>query len=409
MPNPTPDDLTLSRAYLLWVNEDFEERRETLPDREVEITVPAMWPYPKQVVKLGEELHSFLNPANPGAGPKLVVALGTGDVPVDNLKGLGWHIHPGILNDDQIAEWTDSTDLREADWIHQLYEEERATRGYVPTRIDSAERNEKRKNSEPDWSLGIRRKMNRSRAGEDYPWGPAAAWALIGNEIPVQRSQESGRVRISSRAPLDSERAARERGEMLGRNIRALYDWGIIPLEHVPPSAPRGRQWPEWAKKTLSRIAHLAIKGDSAVASEEPEITALNDSAQLTLQPTENGKGFKIAIRKTYPTAAILANLEQLPPDLRKYGPDGPSQQAAPGVAESAPQLGASYGQPPAVPPFQPSAAPLPQNPTLAEAARALAPPIAGGYQFPSSEAEAETSSRAAKQQRESHRRRGRK
>ncbi|MGI5347312.1 hypothetical protein ACQEU8_03860 [Streptomyces sp. CA-250714] len=406
MPNPTIDDLTLSRAYLLWANapEPGEDRRETLPDREVEITVPAMAPYPEQVVKLGEELHSFLNPANPGAGPKLVVALGTGDVPVDNLKGLGWHIHPGILNENQLAKWASSRDLMEAGWIHQLYEEERATRGYLPSRIDSAEQNEKRKNSEPAWSVATRQILHRSRAGK-HPLGPAAAWALIDNDIPVLRSQTNERVQIQSKVPLDSERAARERGEMLARNIRALYDWGIIPSGQIATCIPTVSGTPKWVQGTIKRIEELAREKAAAATKEKPEIDALTGAGRFTLKPSKSGKAFKISTDnlKRYPVANIMKNLDQLQPDLREYGPDGPPQQAALGAAEPAPQLGASYGQPPASPTLRPSAPPFPQafppNPTWAEATRAFSPPVPSGNRNPSPAPQEDMPSRAVDQQ----------
>ncbi|MGI5347313.1 hypothetical protein ACQEU8_03865 [Streptomyces sp. CA-250714] len=404
MPNPALDDLRLSHAYLLWVRQAPEQRRETLPDREVEVTVPAMAPYPEEVVKLGEELHSFLNPANPGAGDNLVEALSTGGVPVDNVEGLGWHIHPGILNEDQLAKWTDSTDLREAGWIHQLYEEERATRGYVPVKIGSEKANKKRKIVEPGWSLETRKIMYRSRTGE-HAFGPAAAWALIDNEIPVKSALARGRVRITREAPLDSERAARERGEMLGRNIRALYDWGMIPSGHLPSSDPRGKVWPEWVRRTIRRITVLATESDPVATSEKPEIAALEESGGLTLKPAKSGKGDKISTDNVpiHPIREILKKVKQLPPGVREYGPDGPPQQAAPGAAEPAPPLGASFGQPPASPSFHPSAPPFPltfpQNPTWAEATRAFSPPVAGGSQNPSSAGQADMPSRAADQQ----------
>ncbi|MGI5347315.1 hypothetical protein ACQEU8_03875 [Streptomyces sp. CA-250714] len=404
MPNSIVDDLRLSHAYLLWVRQAPEERRGTLPDREVEITVPAMPPYPEEVVHLGEELHSFLNPTNPGAGENLVEALSTGGVPVDNLKDLGWHIHPGILNDDQLANWTTSVDLRDASRINRLYEEGRVSRGYVPSKIDSLATNEKRGIPEPDWSVRIRRRLHDKKDGN--PLGPAAAWALIDNGVPIKPSPWEGYAHISAEAQLDSQRAALERSKEYGRNIRALYEWEIIPREHVPASGPRGKKWPDWVKETLKRIVNLAQKGGTAAAWEETEIAALHDATGLTLEPTKNGQSFRISAAnlKKYPAAAILAALDKLEPELREYGPSGPSQQAAPGAAEPAPQLGASFGQPPASPSFQPSAPPFPQafpqNPTWAEATRAFAPPVPSGYQNPSSAGQADMPRREAEQQR---------
>ncbi|MGI5347326.1 hypothetical protein ACQEU8_03935 [Streptomyces sp. CA-250714] len=390
MPNPTPDDLTLSRAYLLWVNppEPAEDRWGTLPDRDVEITVPAMWPYPEQLVKLGEELHSFLNPANPGAGPKLVVALGTGDVPVDDVKGLGWHIHPGILNDDQLAKWATPDDRKNADMIYQLFEEGRAITGHLPAKI-LKDKNEKRKHREPDWSLEIRRRMYFNKVGEGDEkgfLGPAAAWALIDNDIPVVRdSRREGLVQISPAVPLESEKAARERGEEHGRNIRAFYDWRIVPRGYTPSSNTRSKDnLPAWAKQTVNRLADLAKTGSQSAASTAPEIAALEEAGGLTLVPNESHTGFRVSTksRKTWPITAIIDAVNRLPTELREFGPGSAQQQNQLGGAQSARQPGASYGQPGAQHTLPPQ--PRPEVPTWAGAG-AFAPPSAGGHQPPSS------------------------
>ncbi|MGI5347323.1 hypothetical protein ACQEU8_03920 [Streptomyces sp. CA-250714] len=386
VPNPTPDDLTLSRAYLLWVNppEPGEDRRGTLPDRDVEITVPAMWPYPEQLVKLGEELHSFLNPANPGAGPKLVVALGTGDVPVDDVKGLGWHIHPGILNDDQLAKWTTRKDLEDADAISRLFEEGRATIGYLPRKV-TKEANDKRKpeDREPDWSVSIRKRLISSRDGTS-PLGPAAAWALVGNDIPLQYSQRmAGRVQISPNVPLESEKAAYEQAEERARNIRALYDRGIVPRKHVPSHHPRDRdEMPLWARQTLTRLFNLAKDSSRNAASMEPEIAALRESGGFELEPTKSGKSFKISSqnKQTCAIGYIIANLKRPGAAEPPTSSHGHAQQQNPlGTADFAQQPGVPYGQPPA----QPSLQSGPEVPTWA-AAGAFAPPSPSGYQRPS-------------------------
>ena len=48
---------------------------------------------------LGEALHSYLNPYNPGAGELTAETLARTGIAMENLEGLGWHIHPGVPQD----------------------------------------------------------------------------------------------------------------------------------------------------------------------------------------------------------------------------------------------------------------------------------------------------------------------
>ncbi|MGI5347328.1 hypothetical protein ACQEU8_03945 [Streptomyces sp. CA-250714] len=385
MPNLDIDDGVLSYAYLQWLNQAPEERMGTLPNDDVEIYVDATPSFPAQPVRLGATLHSFLHPANPGAGKETATTLEYSGIPVHDLEGLGRHIHPRALNPDQLTKWATPEDIADADDIYKLFNEGRATRGYLPPKINPSSV-ENRRNPEPGWAVYIRSRLHHSRQNR-ISLGPAGAWALIDNDIPIQYSQEKHHLKISSSVLLESEKAARERGEEHGRNIRALYDWGVVPREHVPGSAlAGGDDVPEWARRTLARLHYLAKADGSAAASEEPEIAALREAGRLTLVPSKSGNGLRISQenKKTCTSAEIRAGLGQLSPEVREFGP-GIAQQDNPlGAAESARQPGASYGQPGAqhALPFQPS----PEVPTWAGAG-AFAPPTVGGYQPPSSSA----------------------
>ncbi|MGI5347293.1 hypothetical protein ACQEU8_03760 [Streptomyces sp. CA-250714] len=387
---PNPDDGVLAYAYLRWVGQAPEQRMGTLPNDDVVIRIPGppeTPAFPPQTVNLGEALHSFLDPANPGAGEQTAIELRNTNVPVQNLEGLGWHIHPKALNQDQRAKWFTPQDTQDAVGIYRLFNEGRTTRGYLPVWISKIE-NAKRAgwNREPDWSVTIRIRLHHNRGGT-ASLGPAAVWALIDNAIPVIRSQREGFVQIHPRAPTIGQKAAREMGEKRGRNIRAMYEWGIIPPEHVPPYGPRAgsaKAIKPWAKQTLDRLADLARAKSKHATSEEPEIAALKEAGKLTLVATDSGKSYKISAENTEPIANIVAALTKLPPELRDHGPDGPPQQNQLGEAEFAPQPSASYQQPQA--PHQPFVPPAPPPaPTWAGAASAFSPPATGGYEYPSS------------------------
>ncbi|MGI5347316.1 hypothetical protein ACQEU8_03880 [Streptomyces sp. CA-250714] len=377
---PNRDDGVLAYAYLRWVGQAPEQRVGTLPNYDVVIHVPGTPAFPPQPVNLGEALHSFLNPANPGAGEQTAIELRNTNLPVQNLEGLGWHIHPRVLNQDQRARWITPQDAQDAAGIYRLSNEGRTTRGYLPALISQKE-NAKRagRNREPDWSVTIRIRLHHNRTGRTL-LGPAAAWALIDNAIPVQRSRTEGRVQILPTVLTNTQKAARERGEKYGRDIRAMYEWGVIPREHVPSHVPHGsadNELAPWAKQTLGRLFHLAAVTGKHATSEEPEIAALKESGKLTLVPTKSGKSYKISMEntKSEPLANIRAALAKLPPALRAHGPDGPPQQNLLGAAGFAPQPSASYQQPQA--PHQPILPP-PPAPTWAGAAWAFAPPAAG-------------------------------
>ncbi|MGI5347327.1 hypothetical protein ACQEU8_03940 [Streptomyces sp. CA-250714] len=381
MPNPDIDDGVLSYAYLQWLNQAPEERMGTLPNDDVEIYVDATPSFPAQNVRLGAALHSFLHPANPGAGKDTADTLQYSGIPVHNLEGLGRHIHPQALNPDQFAKWATPEDIADADDIYKLFNEGRATRGYLPRKINPNTA-ANRKNPEPDWSIHIRSQLQHSRKDE-AALGPMAAWALIDNDIPLQHSQWRGNVKISSQVLLDTEKAALERAEEYGRYIRAFYDWGVLPPKHVPSTAHiRGNPLPEWARRTVTRLHGLAKAVGQAAASEEPEIAALREAGQLTLVPTESGNSVRISQenKKTCTIAEIRAGLDRLPPAVREFGPGNAQQQNQLGAAGSAQQPDAPHGQLRAQPSLQPS----PEVPTWVGAG-AFAPPSPGGHQPPSS------------------------
>lgn len=212
MPNPDDpdrhpyDDAAVAAAYIAWVSAQ-ESRGGTLPDNDVVVALPARQSAPAQDVPLGEALHSYLNPYNSGAGELTAETLTRTGIVMENLEGLGWHIHPGVLNDTQVGKWTIPADLVYAARVDQLYGRGLATPGHVPVKPD-AQRNEKRRSHEPDWAPRIRKNLFENQTGNSAPAGPAQAWALIGQEIRLRRAEVAGCLRIHPAVPQDGPRAA---------------------------------------------------------------------------------------------------------------------------------------------------------------------------------------------------------
>ncbi|MGK3945067.1 hypothetical protein [Streptomyces sp. RP5T] len=215
-------------------------------------------------VPLGEVLHSYLNPANPGVEKNTAEALDRAGLPVHELDQLGLHIHPSILNDEQLANWTSPEDLQEAGLIYRLYEERDVTDGHIPTVINRGANNKRPEGErEPEWSIRARL-MLKYKSVDDHPIGPAVAWALIDHGIGIRRSEKrQGRLNIASDTPWDSGRAKNEKGEKSAQIMEILYREGVIAARNVPASKIDDRNntanWavPNWAKTTVNRLYRL--------------------------------------------------------------------------------------------------------------------------------------------------------